>query len=300
MRRLSILLVAGLLAIPSLSATAGPAAADQSPPKVTVLERGDGPRTELRYALAAGDEQLVKLRVLTRIGQRVGNDPPRSGSSPAITFDLRSTVTAVAPDGVITATYVYEAVDVADDSAADAAVADEVRERIEPIVGLVGTLTMTDQGQVLTAEVAVPPAADPEVTSLVEQLSDQASALAVPLPTQAVGAGARWKATSSATVNGITLEQATVYEVESLRRGSVVLSSTLTQRAKRQTYTDPTTGEEVELLSSEGEGDGDSRVRLDQLLPLEADAHVQVRQELRADGTKISQTVTTHVFIEPA
>jgi len=299
-RLLHFLVVTSLLAAAGLTSAGAPAAADQSPPAVTVLDRGTGPRDELRYALTAGDEQLVELRVLTRIGQQVGDQPARSGSSPAITFDLRTTITAVAPDGVITATYVYEAVDVSDDSAADAAVTDEVRERIEPIVGLVGTLTMTDQGQVLSADVAVPADADPTVTSLIDQLSDQATALAVPFPTQAVGRGARWKAVSSATVNGITFSQATTYEVTSLRRGRVELRSTLVQHAKRQTYTDPTSGQDVELLRSQGEGDGESRVHLEQLMPAEAEAHVQVRQQLRADGKKISQTVTTHTFTKPA
>jgi hypothetical protein len=35
-------------------------------------------------------------------------------------------------------------------------------------------------------------------------------------------------------------------------------------------------------------------------MPVESEAHVQVRQKLRADGQRISQTVTTHVFIKPA
>lgn len=300
MRRLSILLLAGLVAATGLVAAAGSATADQSPPEVTVLDRGDRPRTELRYALTAGDEQLVKMRVLTRIGQQVGDEPARSGSSPAITFDVRTTVNSVAPDGVISANYVYEAVDVSDASAADAAVADRVREQIEPIVGLVGTLTMTDQGQVLTADVTPPPDADAAVTNLIEQLSDQASALTVPLPTEAVGRGARWKAASTATVSGITLQQRSTYDLVSLKGDRVELTSTLVQRAKRQTYTDPGSGDEVELLSSDGEGDGESSVRLHQLMPGESEAHVQVRQKLRVDGKKISQTVTTHVFLKPA
>ena len=295
MRRLSILLVVGLLATTAVVTATVPAVADQSPPEVTVVERGDGPRTELRYALTAGDEHLVKMRVLTRISQQVGDQPTRSGSSPAIDFDIRTTVTEVAADGVISATYVYEAVDVSDGSGSE-----QVLEQIEPIVGLVGTLTMTDQGQVLTSEVTPPPDADEAIINLIEQLSDQASALTVPLPTEKVGKGARWNAKSEATVNGITLQQRTAYELTSSKGTRVELTSTLVQRAKRQTYTDPGTGEEVELLSSEGEGDGESSVRLDRLMPVESEAHVQVRQKLRADGQRISQTVTTHVFIKPA
>jgi hypothetical protein len=295
MRRLSSFLALGLLATTAVVTATVPAVADQSPPEVTVVERGDGPRTELRYALTTGDEQLVKMRVLTRISQQVGDQPARSGSSPAIDFDIRTTVTEVAADGVISATYVYEAVDVSDGSGSE-----QVLEQIEPIVGLVGTLTMTDQGQVLTSEVTPPPDADEAIINLIEQLSGQASALTVPLPTEKVGKGAQWNAKSETALNGITLQQRTAYELTSSKGTRVELTSTLVQRAKRQTYTDPGTGEEVELLSSDGEGDGESSVRLDRLMPVESEAHVQVRQKLRADGKRISQTVTTHVFIKPA
>jgi hypothetical protein len=295
MRRLSSFLALGLLATTAVVTATVPAVADQSPPEVTVVERGDGPRTELRYALTTGDEQLVKMRVLTRISQQVGDQPARSGSSPAIDFDIRTTITEVAADGVISATYVYEAVDVSDGSGSE-----QVLEQIEPIVGLVGTLTMTDQGQVLTSEVTPPPDADEAIINLIEQLSGQASALTVPLPTEKVGKGAQWNAKSETALNGITLQQRTAYELTSSKGTRVELTSTLVQRAKRQTYTDPGTGEEVELLSSDGEGDGESSVRLDRLMPVESEAHVQVRQKLRADGQRISQTVTTHVFIKPA
>lgn len=295
MRRLSSFLALGLLATTAVVTATVPAVADQSPPEVTVVERGDGPRTELRYALTTGDEQLVKMRVLTRISQQVGDQPARSGSSPAIDFDIRTTITEVAADGVISATYVYEAVDVSDGSGSE-----QVLEQIEPIVGLVGTLTMTDQGQVLTSEVTPPPDADEAIINLIEQLSGQASALTVPLPTEKVGKGAQWNAKSETALNGITLQQRTAYELTSSKGTRVELTSTLVQRAKRQTYTDPGTGEEVELLSSDGEGDGESSVRLDRLMPVESEAHVQVRQKLRADGKRISQTVTTHVFIKPA
>jgi hypothetical protein len=85
--------------------------------------------------------------------------------------------------------------------------------------------------------------------------------------------------------------------VESLKGDRIELSSTVVQNADRQTFTDPTSGDDVELLSSKGTGDGDSVLRLDGVLPTKGDAHVQVRQKLRADGQRISQTVTTHIFI---
>jgi len=299
MRRIASLIVAGLMTTTGVVTLGAPATADQSPPEVTVLDRGSGPRTELRYALTPGDEQLVALRVLTRISQVVGDDPPRSGSSPAITFGLRSTVTDVAADGVITATYVYESVDVGDGSATDAS-AEQIREQIEPIIGLVGTLTMTAQGQVLSSDVAVPPDAPSTITTLVEQLSEQASALAVPFPAEAIGTGGRWKATSTATLNGITLSQASTYEVEKIKGSRVELTSRIVQHAKRQTYTDPSSGQEVTLLSSKATGDGKSAVVLEHLMASDAEAHVQVRQRLRTGGTTLSQTITTHVFTKPA
>jgi hypothetical protein len=301
MRRLPVLLALAAIAAGTAIATpAVPAGADQAVPVVTVLERGTGPRTELRYHLAAGDEQLTELAVLTRINQKVGSQATRSGSAPRITLDMRTKVTDVAADGVFTATYAYEAVHVGDKGDSDSSVAREVREKIKPILGLTGTITMTAQGEVLSADVAIPDDADADLKGLVEQLSTQASSFAVPFPTEAIGRGAEWKAKSTTTVNAIEFSQTTEYTVRSIRGDRVELSSTLQQHAKHQTYTDPASDNEVELFSSDGTGDGTSSVRLGDLIPPDGEAHIQVKQKLEVGGKRISQTVTTHVFIDAA
>jgi hypothetical protein len=175
-----------------------------------------------------------------------------------------------------------------------------VREKLEPIIGLVGTLTMTPRGELLTSDVAIPEDADPLIENLIDQLNGQATALAVPFPAEAVGRGARWRAASTATLNGIELSQSTVYELESIRESRVELTTTLRQRAGRQTFTDPASERKVELLSSRGTGDGKSEVALDQLVSPDGEAHIQLDQKLRISGDRITQSITTHVFLDNA
>jgi hypothetical protein len=300
MRRVwSLAFAVVMVGLPTVALGAVPAAADQTPPTVTLLDAGDGPRARLRYDLDVGAEQEIELAVLTRIGQTVDGDT-RNGSSPRVAFTVKLGVTDVAADSVITASYTYESVDVGNGSASDSASEERVRDQVEPLIGLTATFTMTGRGQVLSSDVAVPTDVDPATSVLIEQLAQQAGAIAVPLPARAVGEGARWRASTTFTLSGIELHQQTEYELVANDHGTIEIESRLTQRADHQTYTDPASGEAVELITSEGEGDGTITARLTKLAPLEADAHVTVHQKLTTGGSTVSQSVRTHTFIKPA
>ncbi len=299
MRRRSLVLAVALLATPAVVLTPRTAGADVAPPTVTLIDAGDGAKKELRYDLEVGEQADVALVVTTRISQKVGSQPPRSGSSPRVEFTVPVAVTDVAADGVITATYSYADVKVGNGSAADSASAERVTEQLEEIVGLQATFTMTPQGQVLESVVDVPSGLDATIATLVDQLSQQANQLSVPLPEEPVGVGARWKAEMTVTLSGITLEQTAEYELLSRKGNRFEVAVTLEQHADDQTFEDPTSGSEVHLFSSDGQGDGHTTFDLTRLAPTKADAHVKVRQKMEIDGTKLSQTVLTHQFINP-
>src|SRR5262249_56997773 len=86
----------------------------------------------------------------------------------------------------------------------------------------------------------VPPDLDQSVSNLVTQLGDQLFSLSIPFPTEAVGVGGRWRATSELTLNGVKARQVYEYTLRKRAGGKLVIGVTGTQTAGRQTVEPPT------------------------------------------------------------
>jgi hypothetical protein len=263
-------------------------------PEVTVLDRGASPRRELRYDLPLGTTQTLEFRTYTDISQRIGKRIARGGS-PNITFTIVATVTDVAPTGDLRIDYRYDDVDVTQTSTGNT---EQTRELVEQIVGLTGSITITDTGEALASSQQIPDGVDPEVQTLLEQVGTQTSQLAAPLPEPAMGVGARWRVAQQPELGGIQFTQTAVYTLERRSGSKVVLSSKVTQRARRQEFTPAGADEALVLLSSKGEGTGDTTLQLaKQPLPVDGDSTFRVDQRLRDGDQTINQVVTTNIFL---
>jgi hypothetical protein len=303
-RRMTLGGFALVLAWPGISAARGveplPGTAQQTPPpEVEVVKRGSAPRSELRYSLTPGLTQRVVFTTNTSISQRIG-DLEGEGGTPQTEFDITFSVGAPMSAGTLPVSFTYEAFRVEDQSAEDAAAAPQVKAAGEPIIGLTGMLTLTDRGEVLDSSVTVPPGLDAFSAQLVEQFIAQSRALTIPFPAEAVGRGARWNATTTTTFGSIESRQSARYELVRRRGEEVVVRVEVDQRAPRQTFNDPASGADVELLSSKGEGTGKHTLVLSNVVPTKSDLHISLDQKLRAQGRRISQTIDLNTFIDRA
>ena len=84
---------------------------------------------------------------------------------------------------------------------------------------------------------------------------------------------------------------------ESVDGDKVRLRVSIEQHAGRQTITDPNSGTDVELLSSNATGSGGSTLSLSGPFPTASAVHVTVHQRLRAEGHGIAQTVQLDVGV---
>jgi hypothetical protein len=293
MRRLLVPVLAAVVLTGTVASTAS--ADQQPPPVVTVLDPGATPRAALRYVLAPGTTQDIDYSFNTRLSQTVDGETA-SGSIPQIDMSMTAGVTAVAPDGAVTVPVSIGDIVVDEDAVGG----DQVADAVEALTGFEMALTITDRGEVLSADAEIPDDLEETASQLLQQFVDQARSFTVPLPEEEVGVGARWKAVAESTISGISLRQTARYEVVDMDADSVDLDVTISQRAPRQTVLDPVSGEEVELLKSTGTGDGTITIAFDSPLPSESETHVQVRQRLRADGKLLSTRITVNAFLDPA
>lgn len=293
-----LLLVASLTAAPATTAGASmplrvPVGTAEPAPVVEVLDRGSRPRAELRYDIPVGTTQIVTMRTYSNIGQRSG-DQVLSGGSPNTTFTMSATVSSVTDVGDLVVDVVYDDVRATDDGSPTF---EDYEEAIKPIEGLTASITMTPRGEVVDSTFGVPEGLDAVPAQVVEQLTSQARQLTSPLPEEAVGEGARWTVTTEVEASGFTLDQTTTFTLERVRGSKISVSFEQEQRADRQTARLPGTTGKTTLLSSEGEGRGESQFDLERApMVVGGEANVEVRQKLRLGGRALSQTIQIAVF----
>ena len=130
----------------------------------------------------------------------------------------------------------------------------------------------------------IPSTVNSTVRSLLQQVSNQSGQLTIPLPTQAVGIGARWQGTTQLTAGGISFRQTYEYTLRSRDGGRVALDVRYTQTAPRQQAKIPdlASGVTIEVTNVRITGMGTSVLDLSQAIPLSGHLTAQGVEEFRA------------------
>jgi hypothetical protein len=245
-------------------------------PLVEVLDAGGQDRRVLAFELAPGDSSEATIDV----AQQVSSDG-RATVVPPTSFPFTSAVTGVEGDGAdatvtTTQTYAEPDVDASGVSSGDVA---EVERALSPLAGTASTLVVRPDGTTVRAESGVPAAGsvDAQVRELVPVL-----------PTEAVGVGARWTATSVGQVDGAVVDQVATYSLTSLEGDTYDL-----EVAIDQTYR-PGRVEGVEVRSGRGTVTARLAGTWGRLLPDTADGDVatQVSYVVGGQVTEVRTTVT--------
>ena len=176
----------------------------------------------------------------------------------------------MAADGSIRVPYSYGSFQLLGTSVGSPSQLDAVRTSLAQFEGLQGQFTLTSTGAVRSNSFKIPPTVKGTARSVLQQLSDQSSQLSVPLPTQAVGVGARWETTSQLTVSGIKFTQKYGYTLRTRDGTRLTLDVTSLQTAPRQRVNSSglPAGASVNVISSRVAGTGTTVLDLSQVAPL--------------------------------
>ena len=186
-------------------------AADDGQPMVVLEDPGSEPRRVLLLRVAPGAQ--VRLTMESRIGIDLtinGEEAPPT-ESPNSTMILDQRVERVDPDGTVHFSVTVADVSVDATSGADPELASDLEDRLSELVGLTGNGSIDAHGGAQTMEFDTSGLTDPQMAASLESVSSQVGNLSAPFPREPVGAGAKWTATSSATVSGILMNTTTRY-----------------------------------------------------------------------------------------
>jgi len=300
-RRPLTLIVVGALAAGASAATAATASGQASEeetdialPTVEVLDAGDEPRAPLRYTLTAGTGFAATQTVDQSIRQVDQDGFGSTTDVPTIDLGLQLAVAEVGPDGTARVDLAFTSVTATGNgSAASADQARAIEIALDDITDLTGQTTTTDRGVVVAGGYDIPEGLPDTVKSLVEQYETQLQSVSPPLPEEALGAGARWRAATELDLAGIEAQQRYDYTVESVNGSQVELSVRFRQTAKPQDFEPPGAGkgDEFRLLSLRLRGKGTMTLDLTKPIPLDAEitAHAvqKTRTHLRGDDPEV-------------
>src|SRR5262249_29648143 len=122
--------------------------------------------------------------------------------------------------------------------------------------GVWGRATLTSRGQLTDLEFVSPRGEDPKLARLLERLRGALGQASLPLPVEAIGVGAQWRAARRSTREGVVSSQEVIFELTSLE-GDAGRCALMTKQSTQGQPGPRAKTEEEDLLSIESEGRGD-------------------------------------------
>jgi hypothetical protein len=273
-------------------------------PTVEVLEAGKAPLEPLRLAPAGSASQRSAMTVTFAIQQ--SGVSSASVKPPPTKATVETALQGVTPEGNLQVSFSYPSFEVLKGGDASKSSRRRIEQAFAGLKGLSGQLTLTPQGVLVDSALNVPPDVDPSVASLVTQLGDQLRTLAIPFPEAAVGVGARWRASTDVSLNGIEAHQVYEYTLKKRNGSKVELGVRGTQSADPQTVELPNLAQGVQLhvQSYKTTFRGNNSVDLTSLLPVAGEIRSSGNQAFRiesgSDSGTLKQHLSVHLLLKPA
>jgi hypothetical protein len=195
---------------------------------------------------------------------------------PAMSLSFDCEVKEVASGGDITMGMVLSDVGVDEGSGGVPGMAAAIKAAMGGMKGLSTTSTLSDRGVTKDSQVQLPADTDPQARQMLESMKDSLGQLAVLLPEEAVGPGAKWEVRQPVKSQEMTIMQTATYQLISSEGDRLSLKSTVAQSAANQKIESPAMpGMKMDLVKMTGRASGEATIDLGQLLPAHASMDVQ-------------------------
>lgn len=249
---------------------------------VELLSAGNEPKQQLRFTPPANTKQSVQMTMKINMAMSVGGQTQPTLDSPPIKMVMETNVTQVDANGDIHANFSYADADVVASANTPPEVVNAMRSQLKKIVGLSGSMVVDNQGNTKQVNFNLPEELDPNAKRMAEQLVSSFKQISSPVPTEAVGVGAKWKVPNSVTVNGMALNQVATYELVELKNNVATLQLNMEQQGGGQKINPAglPPGASVDLKSLTSKGNGKITMALNQILPVNSTMSVQSNMEM--------------------
>jgi hypothetical protein len=245
--------------------------------ELDLLDDGREPRRPLRYPKEPPPPQKMSLQLRVAMKMEVPGSPIPPVAMPGLRLLLDLTAASI-EDGV---RYDFTVTD-ADLTGADAAhpsLVAGMRKGVTALVGTAGSLSVDRRGFQRGLTMGVPDGLGQELTQFLNSAKLAIGQMAVPLPEEAIGVGAKWQIEETIAQGGISVRQKTYYELLAIDGPRLQIRTQTVQSAEQQKASIPglPSGVSAKVMSLRGAGAGESEVDLRRLVPSSS------REELETD-----------------
>ncbi len=258
--------------------------------QVQLVDPGASPRLPVRFVSPA-----ATITRTFRFSVQIVQSGAASDTVGPLNLQLviTSPIGPAARDGSIDVPFTYGDYQLLDTSVGTPEQLDAVRSGLDTINGLGGEFRISSTGAVLSSRLNIPPDATATVRQLLQQFSSQISQLSVPLPSQPIGDGAHWRATTQLSAFGITVRQTYDYTLQNRTGNRLVLQVHYVQTAPSQRASVPglPKGVTVQLTSFRTTGSGTQTLDLAEIFSVDAHVTAKGRQVLRAQQGDKTATI---------
>jgi hypothetical protein len=240
-----------------------------SPAIVKLLAPGADPKTQLRFKIPAGFKTggVVSLTMGLTMNMAGMALPAMDLPGMKMTFDVA--VTNVAANGDVTYDLAFSGMTSEPAPGTDPSVAAMIQGSAAAIKEIKGTATISNRGVTRSTTFDLSKMTDPNLKQALEQVSSQIEGMAMPLPEEAVGIGARWEGRAAVNAGGMATYVRTEYELVSVTGNTVQLKMKSETMAPPQQVTNPMLGPDaqVQIDKLTGNSTGTVTLQLDALVP---------------------------------
>ena len=268
---LAVLLVSGVAPRPVQTSEQAPAGypAVGSPAIVKLLAPGTAPLTQLRYKIPVGFKTSGLMAVTMGLTMNMAGMALPAMDLPTMKMTFDVSVSGVAPSG--DATYDLAFTDMTTEAAPglDPSVAAMIQGSAAAIKEVKGTATVSNRGVVRSTNFDLSKMSDPNLKQALQQVAGQLEAMAMPLPEEAVGTGARWESRAAVNAGGMATYVRTEYELVSASASTVQLRVKQETMAPPQPVSNPMLppDAQVQVEKLAGAATGTVTLKLDGLVP---------------------------------
>lgn len=231
-----LLVLASLIAPPSLATPPAPGAETPGTPVLTLDEGGEEPRELLRYSPSVGAREPVLLVSELRT-EHIVDGRSSVVRLPPTEFEGVLLVESSA-DGHIATRLTFNAVRIKPAPRLERGVIGSLRREWANLVGMSFASSVSPRGELASTNLVLPaeqPAPAP-LREPIQALFDIVRNLQVPLPEEPIGVGALWTVTEKVTSDGVTYDRSTTYRVLRREAARWVIERVIVESAAPQPF----------------------------------------------------------------
>lgn len=241
-------------------------------PLVRLLDAGAEPRAELRYAVTTATKASLEMTMDLQLVLRMAENPLPTASLPPMVMVFAADLGAPGTgDGIRVSSSLRSSKSKGRD-AAERKIGVALDPKLAKLVGMTMDYVLDNRGFVREATLTLPPDLPADMAETVDQMRQSLTSLAVPLPAEPVGVGARWQVLKRITAGGVDTAQLGSYTMIGRVGDDVELAVDVVQFAAAPQV--QTKGLTAEIERYQALGGGTSRVRMSEPFTLSASMEV--------------------------